>query len=130
MQIEILHTSEIKLIGLQIRTNNQDEINLKVSKIVPLMQRYFGENLAEKIPHRKNPGVGVVGYSNYESDEHGAYDYLFGEEVSSFEDVPEGFSCLTIPAGKFLKITSDAGPMPDIIAKTWPEAWWTASIST
>lgn len=123
MQKKIIEHPEFNIIGLKVRTSNQKEFNPATAKIGPMIGRYWAENLAEKIPHRKNPGVRIVGYANYESDEHGEYDYYFGEEVSSLANIPDGMASLTIPAGRFIKITSDAGKMPDIIISTWQTIW-------
>lgn len=123
MQKQIIQHPEIKLVGLKVRTKNQDESSPDTAKIAPLIVRYWSENIAEKIPHRKNPGVRVVGYANYESDEYGEYDYYFGEEVTSFNKLPAGLSSLTIPAGKYLKLTSGAGPVPEVIVHAWHKVW-------
>lgn len=123
MKTEILARPEIKLIGLKVRTNNQNESQFSTAKIAPLVARYKTENIAARLPHRRHPGVALVGYSNYSSDEYGDYDFLFGEEVASLEEIPQGLSGLVIPGGKYLKVTSEAGVMPDIIMKTWQQVW-------
>ena len=123
--MKILKTEkpEIKLVGLKTRTLNQNEFNPETAKIAPLVGRYWNENTAEQIPNRKNPGVVLVGYSNYASDEHGEYDFLFGEEVTRFDGVPATLSQLTVPAASYLEITSDLGPMPQIMFQTWQKVW-------
>lgn len=124
MNITTIEHPKMFLAGLKIRTNNfTHEANPAISKISPLVQRFYAENIAEKIPNRKNPGVGLVGYSNYQSDEYGDYDFHFGEEVSSLENLPEWLAGLTIPAGKYLKISSDVGQMPAIAVETWQKIW-------
>src|SRR5476651_809776 len=101
MQKIIEKRDEIKLVGLKVRTNNQTEFNPETQKIGPTIMRYFQTQLAEQIPHRKNPGTTLCSYSEYESDHIGDYTYIIGEEVGSFENLPEGLSKLTIPAQSY-----------------------------
>ena len=123
MKKTIVNHPEIKLIGLKVRTRNSKEFNPETAKIGALVGRYWQENIAQKIPNRKNPGVSLVGYSNYESDEHGDYDYYYGEEVTSLDEIPSELSGLLIPAGQFIKVTSEEGPSPQIIIDTWQKVW-------
>lgn len=53
----VLEKPEILLVGICVRTNNKHEVNKMDGKIFPLVRKYFHEALAEKIPHRKNPGT-------------------------------------------------------------------------
>lgn len=123
MKKEIIQHPEIKLVGLKVRTTNQNEMNPETAKISPLIAHYWENNIAEKIPNLKNPGVRIVGYANYESDEFGEYDYYFGQEVTSFGKLPAGLVSLTIPAGKYLKLTSGAGKIPEVIVHAWHKVW-------
>lgn len=68
MQKTILTQPEITLIGIKIRTNNLQEINPETAQIGLTVQRYFQEGISEKIPHRKNPGIILCAYTEYESD--------------------------------------------------------------
>ena len=72
---------EIKLIGLSARTNNKNEINPQTSKIGGLAGRYWNQNIAAQITDRKNAGVTLSVYTEYDSDEHGDYTYFIGEEA-------------------------------------------------
>lgn len=81
---------EIKLVGVKVRTNNTMECDPLKAKILPCVQRYFHQQWAEKIPHRKNPDTTFCAYSEYESDYTGEYTFYIGEEVSTFNDIPEG----------------------------------------
>lgn len=123
MQVKKIMHPEMKLIGLKVRTSNNNEFNSTTAKIAPLVNRYWAENIAAKIPNRNNPGISIAGYANYESDEYGEYDYLFGEAVTSLDTVPEGLSSLIVPAGNYLHITSNPGKMPFIILETWQKIW-------
>jgi predicted transcriptional regulator YdeE len=114
---------EIKLMGISVRTNNADEIAIENGKIVPCLQRYFGEQLAEKIPFRKKAGSTLCVYTGYESDHTGAYTYFVGEEVSSHDQVPEGLEKLVIPPQTYVKFTNGPGPMPAVVREPWFKIW-------
>lgn len=123
MQKTLEKRDEIKLVGLKVRTNNLNEFNPLTLKIGPTIMRYFSEQMAEKITHRKNPGTTICSYSDYESDHTGDYSYLIGEEVTSFENLPEGLSQLTMPAQNYAKFTTNPGVMPLVCIDAWQKIW-------
>ena len=123
MQKEIIELEEIQLVGIQMRTSYEVESNPEKGKISSCVMRYFHEQLFEKIPHRKKAGTTYCAYTDYESDYRGAYTYFIGEEVSSVEEVPEGFAVLTIPAQTYAKFTVGPGPMPGVLIKAWQDVW-------
>lgn len=117
--------NEIKLVGITTRTNNAQifDQDPSTNKIAALVQEYFRHNLAETVKNRTNPGTTFCVYTEYENDEHGDYTYFIGEEVSSFEEVGEGFAKLTIPAQKYEKFTNTPGPMPIVCIDMWKAIW-------
>lgn len=123
MQKEITNKAEIKLVGLTARTNNMNEMGRSNAKIAPLVKRYFTENLSQQISDRANPGITIAGYTDYESDERGDYTYFVGEEVTSFDTIPEGFTAITVPAAKYQKFTTVSGKMPNVVINAWVEIW-------
>lgn len=123
MKKTIEKRDEIKLVGLKVRTNNLGEMNPLTMKIGPTVMRYFGEQWGDKIPHRKNPGTTLCSYSEYESDHTGDYSYLIGEEVTSFDNIPEGLSKFTIPAQNYAKFTTNPGIMPLVCIDAWQKIW-------
>ncbi len=123
MQKEKIDLPEIKLAGIKVRTNNKKEYDPLTAAISPCIQRYFQQKLAEKIPHRKNPGTTFCAYSDYESDYTGEYTFYIGEEVAFFEDLPEGLETHIIPPQTYVKLTTPAGPMPTVVINAWQEIW-------
>lgn len=123
MKKELAQRSEIKLIGLSTRTNNQNEMNPSTGKIGGMIGDFFGNQWSAKITHRKNPNITFCVYTEYASDEHGDYTYFIGEEVNDFNHVPEGMKTLIIPASHYQKFTTPAGKMPDIVIQAWQEIW-------
>ena len=125
MKKEKTHCEAIYLIGITTRTNNANIFSTdpENNKIAMTVQNYFYNQLAEKIKNRKNPGTTYCVYTNYESDFTGDYTYFIGEEVSSFEEVDQGFEILTIPPQSYMKFTNDPGPMPEVCINMWKNIW-------
>lgn len=124
MQKELVKMPEMKLVGISVRTTNEQEQDKMKGKIFPCVQQYFHQKLAEKISNRKRPGTTFCAYTEYESDHTGAYTYLIGEEVTSFDaPLPKGFQKLVIPKQQYAKFTTQPAPMPDVIINAWNEVW-------
>lgn len=114
---------ELKLVGLSCRTKLEHEMSPNSAKISGVLEKYFGNLISAQISHRLTPGVTYCVYHNYESDYTGEYDYFVGEIVSSFENVSESFSRLTIPTQHYVKITAGPGQMPQVCIQTWQKIW-------
>ncbi len=123
MQKTTIQLPEIKLVGIMARTNNTLEIDPLTSKILSMVQKYFGEELSEKIVDRQKPGTTYCVYTDYASDVTGDYTYFIGENVISFDDLPEGFTKLTIPAQNYVKFTNGPGSMPYVCKSVWQRIW-------
>lgn len=124
MQRTELKLNEIFLVGITVRTNNRNEENWMSGKIFPCVLKYFNEKLFEKIHNRKNPGRTFCVYTEYESDYNGDYTYFIGEEVTSFNLPLEGeLKPLTIKPQKYVKFTTEPGPMPDVLKNAWQAIW-------
>ncbi len=123
MRKELENKSEIKLVGLTARTNNKNEMNPQTAKIGELAGRFWSQNVASQISNRKNPGVTLSVYTEYDSNEHGDYTYFIGEEIESFENMPVELQKLTIPAAKYQKFTTSIGKMPEVVINAWQQIW-------
>lgn len=123
MKKELVNRPEIKLMGLTARTNNKNEMNPQTSKIGELAGRFWSQNIANQIPNRKNPGITLSVYTEYDSNEHGDYTYFIGEEVNSFENIPSELQTLIIPAAKYQKFITPSGKMPDVVVSAWQQIW-------
>jgi len=123
MKKEKVALAGIKLVGITARTNNANEVDPSLAKIMPTVQRWFQENLSANIPHRANPGRTFCAYTEYEGDFRGDYTFFIGEEVSSFDGLPEGFRALALEAQDYAKFTTHPGPMPDIVIEAWRKIW-------
>ena len=123
MHNELVNKTEMKLVGLTARTNNKNEMNPEMAKIGNLLGQFFSQGISAKIPGRKNPGVTLCVYTEYDSDEYGDYTYFIGEEVETFEGVPAELIQLTIPASAYQKFTTPAGQMPAVVIIAWQQIW-------
>ena len=125
MQQATQQLTAIKLVGITCRTNNAHifERDPSTNKISATVQKYFHGNLAGKINNRKKPGTTYCVYTEYESDFTGDYTYFIGEEVSTFDDMPNDFSKLIIPVQTYTKFTSAPGAMPEVCVDMWKNIW-------
>lgn len=124
MQQIIVKLPQIQLVGIQVRTSYQKELDRSQSNIGPCVQHYFHQALFEKIPYRKKPGTTICAYTDYQDEYRGAYTYFIGEEVSSIDDsLSSELQVLVIPPQRYAKFTTSPGPMPDVIVNAWKEIW-------
>jgi predicted transcriptional regulator YdeE len=114
-------TEPIAVAGFEIRTSNALELSGQ-GQIGALWQRFFVENLLARIPNRTSESLYVV-YSNYASDENSEYDYLLGAPVSSIGGLPEGVTFEAIATGEYAVITSDRGPVVEVLQAAWKRIW-------
>ncbi len=120
MEKKLIERSEIMLVGICVLTSYDQELDTMKGNIFPCVQRYFHEQLSEKISNRVKPNTTFCAYTQYESDHKGAYTYFIGEEVSSLDfSLPDGFEKLIIPSQKYVKFTTPPEPMPDVIINAW-----------
>lgn len=123
MQKKLVQMSDIKLVGLSVRTNNANEMNPSLAKIGAVMGQFFGQDIASSIQDRHNPGVTLAAYTQYDSDEHGDYTYFLGEQVTAFTHVPANLQTLIIPATHYQVFTTPVGPMPQVVIQAWQDIW-------
>jgi predicted transcriptional regulator YdeE len=114
---------EIKLVGISARTNNEAEMDPARGKIGPTIHQYDHEKIADKILNKTHPGVTYCVYTDYADNHFGDYTYFVGEEVDSFDNLPEGLVTLTIPAQKYTVFTNEPGPMPQVCINMWMQIW-------
>lgn len=109
------------VLGYWVRTSGQKEAG--ESGLIPqLWQRVTEEGLLDNIPHRADSNFTVV-YTDYSSDQNGEYTYVLGDRVTAVDKVPDGMIAVKVPAGKYAVITSETGPLPEIMPKLWQRIW-------
>lgn len=112
----------LRLVGIAARTRNKDELD-GLGKIPALWQRFFQENIAAQIPGQKRPGEILAGYAEFESDETGAYTIVIGADVDSSAAVPEGMTCLEIPASRYRVVSTERGKLSEVGIDAWMKIW-------
>ncbi|MED4570009.1 GyrI-like domain-containing protein [Brevibacillus agri] len=113
---------EMRVAGLKIRTTNEAECGAN-GKIGPLWHRYYEQGYPARTPGQKEPGVVYGVYSDYASDEQGAYSLLVGVEVEAGGELPAELTVKTIPAATYAVFTTRVGPMVEIIQEAWARIW-------
>lgn len=111
----------IKVIGIETRTNNAKEMGQE--GVIPKQWSIFIEqNLLEKIPNKVSSGI-IAGYTEYQSNKDGEYTFFIGAQVSSNESVPEGMVVKVIPEGNYAVLTSEIGPVWEVVQALWKKIW-------
>mgnify|MGYP001606980337 FL=1 len=122
MQSTVIERPSIKVIGIEVRTNNRDEMG-EHGKIGPQWQRFYQEGVGERIPNQRKPDETLAIYTDYESDMNGEYSFILAKEVMTFDDVPAGMVAKILPATKYAVFTACQGPTPDIVIEAWQHIW-------
>ncbi|MEP6714699.1 MAG: effector binding domain-containing protein, partial [Terriglobia bacterium] len=81
-----------------------------------------------QIPHRADANT-IALYTDYESDDQGAYTFFIGVKVRSVADVPDGMVVRQIPPGPYAVFTSEAGPLETVVPAVWQGVWREAGVS-
>lgn len=119
--IKNIKQPRIEVIGIETRTNNAKEMGPE--GIIPKQWGIFMEqNLLEKIPNKTSSGI-IAGYTEYQSNKDGEYTFFIGAQVSSDKNVPEGMVVKVIPAGNYAVLTSEIGPIWEVVQALWKKIW-------
>lgn len=123
MEKHYIKHPEIKLVGISVRTNNKNEFDSTQAKIPNTIEKYFTQNISEKILSRRNPGIIYCCYTDYENDMNGDYTYFIGEEVVNFSDKLTELGELVIPEQDYVRFANGPGKMPDVCIEMWQQIW-------
>jgi predicted transcriptional regulator YdeE len=105
------------VVGIAARTQNSAERNGK-GKISEIWHNLLRDNLASKIPNKTGINLTAL-YTDYEGGLDGHYTYLLGLPVSSILNVPANFVAKYIPGGRYSVVTSERGPIKQVVPETW-----------
>ncbi len=120
---KIVERPAFRVMGIEARTRNNDEMEPSSAKIPGLWEKFSAESLPGHIPHQANPGVIYGLYSDFESDADGAYTLMAGCEVHPGAQPPGTLCVRDVPAARYAVFTSDRGAMPDVVIYTWAAIW-------
>lgn len=107
------------VIGISTRTTNEN--GQSANDIEALWGRFWGEDIQKQIPAKISDDIYAV-YTDYETDFTGPYTTIIGLVVSSLENIPQGFTGLTIETSVYEQFVSK-GKMPEAVFNTWLEIW-------
>lgn len=107
------------LIGVSTRTTNEG--GQSGTDINQLWQRFFAENVRERIPGKLDEDTLTL-YTNYESDHNGPYTVFVGCRVASLDKIPKGMDGISVVGGSFA-VYQRQGKIPDIVLGTWMNIW-------
>lgn len=107
------------VVGITTRTTNANGQSAK--DIETLWGRFWGEEIQKQIPNKVSDDIYAV-YTDYETDFTSPYITLIGLAVSSLDNIPKGFTGLSIETTTHQKFVSK-GKMPQAVLNTWFEIW-------
>jgi predicted transcriptional regulator YdeE len=119
--MDFVQLEHFAVIGIEARTSNAREMTPE-GAIGKMWQRFRGEDLAARIPHRADANTVAV-YSDYASDENGEYTYLLGVKVSAISQIPPGMVSRNVPTGLYARFRSERGPVQRVVYETWKRIW-------
>lgn len=114
--MKTINLPESKIIGITTRASNSDTGSISV-----LWGRFYSEGTLNKIPAKLSSEV-ISLYSDYEGDHTKPYNLTIGCRVGDAENIPDGMTTKTIPAGKYAVFTAK-GKMPGSIVDAWQKIW-------
>lgn len=119
----IVTKPSFKLIGYGFGTETNEGKNH--DDIPAFWQRYLQENLRVNIPNKLHPSVEIGMCTDFEP-ETGRFTYLIGYEADSFDNVPEGLMCITVPEATYAVFTTPKASKEDFVStiqETWNQAY-------
>ena len=116
---EVIEQPAFYLTGIFVRTINQNGQSKK--DMMALWTRFMTNNLVQQIGDRVSDDIYCV-YTDYKDDYLDYYTAVLGCRVNSLAHIPEGFTGINIPAGKY-QVYSLAGEFPENVRLAWQEIW-------
>lgn len=121
MNYEIAKLEEFNIIGISVRTTNQN--GQAQGDIGKLWKRFMGQNIISQIPNKLSSDIYCM-YTDYESDYMGMYTTIIGCKVSSLASLPEGFTGKHVPSCTY-RLYKAVGQIPASVGAAWGEIWQT-----
>lgn len=119
MKYQIVELEEKIILGLRIKTSNQD--GKAIQDIGATWQKLFVEGIYEKIPNKVN-GKTIGLYTEYEGDYTKPYVFIAGAEVSQSVEVNKEIESIVIPKGKYARFII-TGDVQNSVGQAWQEIW-------
>ena len=111
--------NDIKIIGISTVTSN--EAAFTQNTIGQLWNEFLNTSIKEKLSDLTSSSLFAV-YSDYENGYAGKYKITIGYAVKNLDNIPDGLTTVTIPAGKYEVFKSKSCSPVDIV-DTWKTIW-------
>ncbi|AYN04640.1 GyrI-like domain-containing protein [Flavobacterium sp. 140616W15] len=118
--MELITIEEFFIIGLSIRTTNENEQS--ATDIPALWNKFMTENTIENIPNKIDSSIYSV-YTEYEKDYTKPYTTILGCKVSSLDNIPAGMTGKTIAKETYKQFTAKGNLADGIVIQKWIEIW-------
>lgn len=118
--MQVVEVAAFKVIGISVRTTNAD--GKGATDIGALWNRFLSEGIMQQIPNKEGMDIYSL-YTDYESDQWGAYTTVLGCKVSSTDEVPDGMTALEVPGGSYQKTTVKGDLEQGIVVNEWKRIW-------
>lgn len=120
---KIVHQPQFHIVGITARTTNAKEANPQERIIGKQWQKFFEEGVLQQIPNKLDYNIYNV-YSDYAGDRNGEYSFTIGARVSEPpQTLPPGLVLKTVPAGDYAVITTEKGPVANVVIAAWKRVW-------
>ena len=108
------------VVGISVRTTNQN--GQAAQDIEALFNRFMGENLAARIPHKTKEAIYSV-YTDYAGDHTQPYTVLLGCRVSNASPVPDGMIAKQFSGGTYQPFVAKGDLSQGVVYQTWTKIW-------
>lgn len=114
---ELVKMDGFSIVGLKVRTKNENELNPETAQIHQLWEQFFTDKIMSQNPESSMYGV----YSDYESDCNGLYTVTAGVQAKD-DSVESTLSTVAVKEGEYL-VFKNSGEIPQVIYETWQIIW-------
>ena len=118
--MEFNKENEIHIVGLKIRTTNQE---LRAAKDIPaLWNRFIREGISTQIINKQDTDIYCI-YTEYEGDHNLPYTTLLGHRVPDLNNIPEGLVGMTFQKETYELFIAKGDLQKGVIVNKWMEIW-------
>lgn len=117
---QVVHRDETLVMGVEVRTSTQREMNFETAEIPKLWNRFLAEQIWLDIPDVVNSQTFYGVYTDYATEALGEYSLVLAAEVTSIDNPPESMVGIAIPEGQYL-VFSAVDCRPEAVIQTWQQ---------
>jgi predicted transcriptional regulator YdeE len=118
---QLVQRQEVLVMGMEVRTTDQREIDPVAAEIPKLWNRFLAEQLWLDISECVHPQVFYGIYTDYAGQES-EFSAIVAVEVSSIDNPPENMVGIALAAGDYL-VFNASNSSPEAVRQTWQQVW-------